>query len=595
MPSTSAPSRHDFRVVDEMKLKIQLLESDNKANNERTERILRENKEVISRLRKQNKEHRKVLSKTNTLDADSMEEHLVNMRRERIYLATKPVESAVGTLDEKFFDSQKTLNLLKFENVQKMGRLEDLRKQNCMLYVGDDEEGDGVVAVSKSGGRKREADLEMKFRMVENELDKTRVKCGEAEHMHKTYLQIRGALENEHKDLHLVLDQADNEITRLEEQMEKLKPMLTEASKSRDAAKDELEGKEKKVALERRTRGEGLVVMRKKVEKRKKYEETLRNGRSASSSPPRPQKQADEGGEEGRVERLEEVLMMIKRSVGVSDTQWLVKRFEEQKSRQEQLKEMKSNNEAAIERLEGDKDRLFQRFRSLEFSRGVQANGDDGSVDVSVVESVDDEDEESEYKKKQFETEMEKKRMATKMQERVLDVEKMEGLMVEFRVGVNHLVERLLTVQETQSLPIGDDSASEIEKVENNLGDGDDFYGDDENVNLLKKLHLCRNKLLYLCQKEKELGKHMNDEVGGENVADSDKFKTYNENEDSVSMGNVSRVSKDSTSRSDAKEAEEDEEETEDDEWMVERERMKKKSLELLERKMANAKDKKKM
>lgn len=30
-----------------------------------------------------------------------------------------------------------------------------------MLYVGDDEEGDGVVAVSKSGGRKREADLEM--------------------------------------------------------------------------------------------------------------------------------------------------------------------------------------------------------------------------------------------------------------------------------------------------------------------------------------------------------------------------------------------------------------------------------------------------
>lgn len=287
--------------------------------------------------------------------------------------------------------------------------------------------------------------------------------------------------------------------------------------------------------------------------------------------------------------------MMIKRSVGVSDTQWLVKRFEEQKSRQEQLKEMKSNNEAAIERLEGDKDRLFQRFRSLEFSRGVQANGDDGSVDVSVVESVDDEDEESEYKKKQFETEMEKKRMATKMQERVLDVEKMEGLMVEFRVGVNHLVERLLTVQETQSLPIGDDSASEIEKVENNLGDGDDFYGDDENVNLLKKLHLCRNKLLYLCQKEKELGKHMNDEVGGENVADSDKFKTYNENEDSVSMGNVSRVSKDSTSRSDAKEAEEDEEETEDDEWMVERERMKKKSLELLERKMANAKDKKKM
>lgn len=78
-----------------------------------------------------------------------------------------------------------------------------------------------------------------------------------------------------------------------------------------------------------------------------------------------------------------------------------------------------------------------------------------------------------------------------------------------------------------QSLPIGDDSASEIEKVENNLGDGDDFYGDDENVNLLKKLHLCRNKLLYLCQKEKELGKHMNDEVGGENVVSGEHVLFY--------------------------------------------------------------------
>ena len=50
---------------------------------------------------------------------------------------------------------------------------------------------------------------------MENELDKKKVKCGEAEQLHRTYQQIRAGLEEEHKNLCGILDEADIEIKRL--------------------------------------------------------------------------------------------------------------------------------------------------------------------------------------------------------------------------------------------------------------------------------------------------------------------------------------------------------------------------------------------
>ena len=66
---------------------------------------------------------------------------------------------AVGTLDERFFDSQKSLNLLKFENEKKTKTLQDLKKQNLMLMVDDDDDADEVVLLNSV--KRKDAGLEV--------------------------------------------------------------------------------------------------------------------------------------------------------------------------------------------------------------------------------------------------------------------------------------------------------------------------------------------------------------------------------------------------------------------------------------------------
>ena len=53
-----------------------------------------------------------------------------------------------------------------------------------------------------------------KLRSLENRLDKANLKCKEAEHIQKTYLQIKAKLEDEHKTFENTLDDMENDINR---------------------------------------------------------------------------------------------------------------------------------------------------------------------------------------------------------------------------------------------------------------------------------------------------------------------------------------------------------------------------------------------
>lgn len=55
-----------------------------------------------------------------------------------------------------------------------------------------------------------------KLRELENSVDKTNMKCKEAEHIQRTYHQIRSKLEDEQTAYGTVLDEAETEIKRWE-------------------------------------------------------------------------------------------------------------------------------------------------------------------------------------------------------------------------------------------------------------------------------------------------------------------------------------------------------------------------------------------
>ena len=51
-------------------------------------------------------------------------------------------------------------------------------------------------------------------RSLENRLDKSNLKCKEAEHIQRTYFQIRARLQDEQKDFENTLDDTEREIRR---------------------------------------------------------------------------------------------------------------------------------------------------------------------------------------------------------------------------------------------------------------------------------------------------------------------------------------------------------------------------------------------
>ena len=52
------------------------------------------------------------------------------------------------------------------------------------------------------------------MRSLENRLDKAELKCKEAEHIQRTYMQIKEKLEKEHENHGNMLDDGENEIRR---------------------------------------------------------------------------------------------------------------------------------------------------------------------------------------------------------------------------------------------------------------------------------------------------------------------------------------------------------------------------------------------
>jgi hypothetical protein len=57
--------------------------------------------------------------------------------------------------------------------------------------------------------------LNRTLRSLENRLDKAELKCKEAEHIQRTYMQIKEKLEKEHENHSNMLDDGENEIRRL--------------------------------------------------------------------------------------------------------------------------------------------------------------------------------------------------------------------------------------------------------------------------------------------------------------------------------------------------------------------------------------------
>lgn len=108
-------------------------------------------------------------------------------------------------MDEKVRDKVNILNNMRYKTVKQQKRLEELTTQYNQMVK------DSSDAVATDAGDSNDA---QRLRNLENRLDKARLKCQEAEHIRKTYEQIKAKLGEEHKTFENTLDLMEQKIMK---------------------------------------------------------------------------------------------------------------------------------------------------------------------------------------------------------------------------------------------------------------------------------------------------------------------------------------------------------------------------------------------
>jgi len=475
MRSKKASQQNVLDQVEECKRKLQLLEGDRKAYYESSQWTIKQNKEHILKLRKEVKELQKLKADRLAADEHVVNEGLAEHPVERNALRDKPGNVAVVKMDEKVRDSTNRLNLQVYRTSQKQKRVEELRTQYDQMLK------DASDAVATDSGDSPEA---QELRSLENRLDKARLKCKEAEHIHKTYEQIKGQLEDEHKTFEQTLDEMEQEIMRCRSELKELKAMNNDAQIARDTAKADLERQERQVYQERKERELELAQVKKEAdEKRIQHERIERRIHARGSitqdelSP--AEKQILTGEEEQqKITEYEMAFKRIKEATGVSDTQEVVTRFENQGDTTTHLEELKRENEKQISRLNEEKEKLQVEFEEMKYS---------GEAKLSSGQRLLEE----------FETHLAEEEGRREAAQDRLD--KSSRILTSAKSGVEHLAEKLKHLKAP---------SSQVQKAK--ISPSSDEY-------VLDQLSQCEEKLLKLLEeldgKElEEVSKQMEEE-----------------------------------------------------------------------------------
>ncbi|KAF6771916.1 Coiled-coil domain-containing protein [Paragonimus kellicotti] len=440
--------------IDEMKAKLALLEGDRKAYFESAMHALSENKKRVGELRFENNKLRNILREGLSSGKSSvsvsiylLEDHIIhhvfhNRQADRACLSNKSGSDAVTIMDYRTCDAMKKYNALRHHTVQKEEKIEALKKSYRELQQAIEDGNATTAGTNKEGKRLRE---------LENRLDKAQLKYQEAEHIKRTYTQIK--------------DKLQDQIKLANDELAELQIMLNDAVLSRDAAQRELKYQEEVVSNERRRRDAELSSMKRVAEGKKSSEdkagpdgsdfcmpylhllrpfsykkelslpavrdsitEDAQGGSGAVSGENSAESGSAPGGpgiseeQQQKIAAFEEAFQNIKEATGLSDLSQIVKRFENQGETLAHLHELKDKAEKQCQALREERDRLQLQFEELKYS---------GETELTSITLLLDQ-----YKK-EAQTEAQRREQ---LHQNVSDASR---LLVQCKAGVDHIHDKL--------------------------------------------------------------------------------------------------------------------------------------------------------
>ncbi|XP_061408916.1 outer dynein arm-docking complex subunit 3 isoform X1 [Lethenteron reissneri] len=411
--------------ISDLHKKIQLLDGERKAYYESSQSTIKKNRETISHIRQENKQLHRKLATSIAGDEQVINEAFQNHQAEKAVMKNKTGQAAVEMLDQRVCERIKRLNALHHEAERRDRRLQELQAHRDLLQAESSRE-----EATHSGNSEEAKDL----RMLENRLEKARMKCAEAERVAGVYLRIRGHLQQERLNFPTVLDGLEAQILQQRQQLEHLQAMEQEAQLARDTAKLELQQQEESVAKERRERERTLSEYKRQVEERTRMLFDRKRALIPQEEPASETQRAATAAEEQerKIRSYEEAFQRIKEATGVSDTKEVVSRFQSQGKTQEDLEMMKSSNKRELARLKEEHEKLKQEYTQIKYS---------GEAKLSNAERLLQELE-------QLALEEEKKRDVARE-----ELERSTRLMNGVRAGVEHLYEKLQHIQTDEELP----------------------------------------------------------------------------------------------------------------------------------------------
>ncbi|VDP20760.1 unnamed protein product [Echinostoma caproni] len=336
-------------------------------------------------------------------------------------------------MDYRTCDAMKKYNALRHMTVQKEEKIEELKKTYHELFQAIADNQATTAGTNKEGKRLRE---------LENRLDKANLKHQEAEHIRRTYMQIKDKLQDEQLTYGHSLDALEKQIKAAQDELVELQVMYNDAVIARDAAQKELKYQEEVIANDRRRRDAELSSMKRVAEGKKSSSEKnvqLANresittddaqgasgsGSGSSSAERGPATRGTGISEEQqqKIAQFEENFKHIKEVTGLSDLNQIVKRFESQGETLIHLQELKDKAEKQCQTLREERDRLQQQFEELKYS---------GETELTSMNQL------LEQYKKEAEGEAQRREM---LHQSVSDASR---LLVQCKAGVDHIHDKL--------------------------------------------------------------------------------------------------------------------------------------------------------
>ncbi|OAF70545.1 Coiled-coil domain-containing protein [Intoshia linei] len=439
---------------EELKKKMVLMEGDRKAFYENSEWEQKKNKDTISKLRMKYKEIYHNRADKMKADAELISNSLADAPEEKKCFKNKPGLIALDLINNKHKDYVNQLNYLRYttENYKKTLSATETKYDEMVKDVSESKATD-----------QGESDVAKETRNLENKLEKSKLKCREAIHIHQTYDSIKYTMLQECQTFSQKLDMVESEIQLSNAEHENQKKINEQATLSRDTSRVILEKQEKEIYASRKKREVDLSNVRKQAEeKRLQYDRrmaatSLKDEEGSNIEKYEKMNETDQN----KITTYEQATIKIKEATGVTDTQEVVIRFENQGETEKRLQSMKEDNEKLLIRQQEEYDELKQNFENMKYT---------GENKISDGERVLEE---------KFD---ELKSIENTLQLNNKNLNNSTTLLLAVKSGINHLTDKLKQLKTT---------STELQKVK--IPPESDEY-------ILDQLSICEDKMIKLLE-----------------------------------------------------------------------------------------------